>query len=181
VRWGAAVAALAVLALIGCGGDERTRRSAPPASSPDDAFVVRFYAHQQVGAELLRTAGPKVRGADVEPLVEPMQELREGTVERLEPYRERAGAPASLADLGVSQRQAAEDVTPAALDGVRPLTPAFLATMVRHDQGAIALLRAELERGRDPGVQAFARERLGQYTRELEDLNRAIAALQQTE
>ncbi len=181
MRRGAAAAALAVLALIGCGGDDRTRRPAPPASSLDDAFVVRFYGQQQAGAELLRTARPQVRGAEVKPLVEPMLQLREGTIERLESYREQAGAPDSLADLGVSKSQAAEDVTPAALDGVRPLTPAFLATMVRHDQGAIALLRAELERGRDPGVQALARELLGRYTQELEELNRAIAALQQTE
>jgi uncharacterized protein (DUF305 family) len=51
--------------------------------------------------------------------------------------------------------------------------------MVRHDQGALALLRAELERGRDPGVKAFARELLGQYAQELDELNRTIA--QQTE
>ena len=140
---------------------------------------MRFYTQQQTGAELLRTAGPKLRGGDAKRLVTPMQDLRERTLERLEPFRERTGSPESLGDLGVSPTEAAEDVTPAALDGVRPLTPAFLATMVRHDQGAVALLRAELEHGRDPGVKTFARELLGEYAQELEQLNRAIA--QQTE
>jgi uncharacterized protein (DUF305 family) len=171
-------AALAALALIGCGGD-RVERPAPPAAPADDAFVVRFYTHQQTGAELIRTAGPQLRGAGAKRLVTPMGELRQRTLERLEPFRERAGSPETLGDLGVSEAQAAEDVTPAALDDVRPLTPAFLATMVRHDQGALALLRAELERGRDPGVKAFARELLGQYAQELDELNRTIA--QQTE
>jgi uncharacterized protein (DUF305 family) len=168
----AAAAAFAAVALVGCGGAERVQRPAAPASSPDDAFVVRFYSHQQTGAELIRAVAPRVRPKR---LVTAMQELRADTLQRLEPFRERAGSPEALGNLGVSRDQAAEDVTPTALDGVRPLTPAFLATMVRHDQGAVALLRGQLERGRDPGLKAFARELLGLYTQELDRLNRAIA------
>ena len=52
--------------------------------------------------------------------------------------------------------------------------------MVRHDQGAIALARAELQRGADPAVKAAARAVVTEYASELADLNRAIAALQQT-
>jgi uncharacterized protein (DUF305 family) len=176
VRWSsAAVAALTVLALAGCGGDAGIERATPQASSPDDAFVVRFYQHQQTGAELVRTAGPELRGQAAKRLVKPMQEQRERTLARLDAFREQAGNPEALADLGVAREQTAEDVTPAALEGVRPITPAFLATMVRHDDGAVALLRAELEHGKNAAVKALARQLLGEYIAELEALNRAIA------
>jgi uncharacterized protein (DUF305 family) len=107
-----------------------------------------------------------------------MRELRERTIAQLEPYRERAGNVERLADIGVSDQQAAADVTGTSLDGARPLTPAFLATMVRHDRGAIALLRAELRHGRDAALQTLARGLMTEYLAELERLNRAIAAQQ---
>jgi uncharacterized protein (DUF305 family) len=173
----AAAAALAILALAGCGGD--SGREAAPAERPDDAFVVRAYAQQQVALALLRSVRERVRERDVRALIAPMVELRERRLAELEPLRTEVGAPEELADLGVSREQAAEDVTPTALDGVRPLTPAFLATMARHDAGVIALARAEVERGRDPKIQAVAREMVVEYTRELEAINRAIAAFQQ--
>ena len=62
---------------------------------------------------------------------------------------------------------------------MQPLAPAFLATMARHDAGVIALAQAEAQRGNDPKIQAVAREMVVEYTRELEAINRAIAALQQ--
>jgi len=173
----AGAATLAVLALAGCGGD--SGREAAPAARPDDAFVVRAYAQQQVAMELVRAARERVRERSVRPLIAAMLELRERRLAQLGPLRTEVGAPEELADLGVSREQAAEDVTPTALDGVRPLAPAFLATMARHDGGVIALARAEAERGNDPKIQAVAREMVVEYTRELEAINRAIAALQQ--
>jgi uncharacterized protein (DUF305 family) len=175
--WSAAAAALAVLALAGCGGD--SGREAAPATAPDDAFVVRAYAQQQVAQALLRSARERVREREVRRLIAPMLELRERRLAELGPLRTEVGSPDALADLGVSREQAAEDITPAALDGVRPLAPALLATMARHDAGLIALARAEAERGRDPAVQAVARAMIVEYTRELQRVNRAIAALQQ--
>jgi uncharacterized protein (DUF305 family) len=176
---GAATAALAALALAGCGGDEAAREPAR-ASAPDRAFVQRLYQQQQVGAELVRSVDGRLRTAAVKRLVKPMGELRERGLARLDPLRAPVEAPGELADLGVTREAAAEDIRATALEGVRPLEPAFLATMARHDQGAIALARAELEHGADPKVKAAARAVVTEYASELAELNRAIAALQQT-
>jgi uncharacterized protein (DUF305 family) len=142
--------------------------------------VLRLYEQQQVGAALVRSVEGRLRTAAVKRLVKPMGELRERGLTRLEPLRVAVDPPNEAADLGVSREAAAEDIRPTALEGVRPLEPAFLSTMVRHDQGAIALARAELERGSDPEVKAAARAVVTEYSSELADLNRAIAALQQT-
>jgi uncharacterized protein (DUF305 family) len=180
VRWlGAALVAL-VLTLAGCGG-ETVREPSAPARGLDDAFVVRLYAQQQAGAELVRAARARLREPAVKRLATEMRDLRERRLAELAPLREAAGAPEQLAELGVSRAQAAEDIRPDALESLRPLTAGFLALMARHDGGAIALARAELERGRDPKVKAIARAVVVEYTRELERITSTVAELQQTE
>jgi uncharacterized protein (DUF305 family) len=181
VRWrSAAAAALTAIALAGCGGDEPRSAGGRDGVTADDAFVVRLYAQQQASAELLRQARSRVRARPAKRLVVPMTELRKQTLARLEPHRKEVGAPAELADLGVSREQAAEDVTPASLKGVKPLDPAFLATMARLDDGATALAKAELARGRDPAIKDLARRLIVDLARESGRIDAAIAALQQT-
>jgi uncharacterized protein (DUF305 family) len=172
-----AALALAVLVLAGCGGDAPGRKAADP---PDDAFVVRLYAQQQTGAQVLRRVTGRLRDRAVTGLARRMRSLRRHELAALTPARRRAGAPARLPALGVTPEQAGEDIGPAALDGVAPLAPALLAVMARHDQGAIALARAELARGRRPAVKALARRIVIDYTGELDAINRALARLQQT-
>jgi uncharacterized protein (DUF305 family) len=172
--------ALAAVALAGCGGGSPARDDAADGPRPDDAFVVRVYAQQQTGAQVVRGATGRLRDAPVRKLARQMSALRRRELAAIAPHRRRAGAPEQLATLGVSRRQAAEDIGPTALDGVQPLTPAFLAVMARHDQGVIALARAELARGRVPAVKALARRLMIDHTRELDAINRTLARVQQT-
>jgi uncharacterized protein (DUF305 family) len=167
-------ALLAVLAMVGCGS--APSHPAAPAPSPDEAFVARRSAQQQVSVQLLRDARKRVRARAAKRLVAPMLSLRERAIAQLEPLRSGASAPEGL---NVTREQAAEDVTPDALDGVRPLDTAFLATMARLDNGAVALAKAELAQGRDPAVKEVARKLLTDYLGELKRVNEAVAALQQ--
>jgi uncharacterized protein (DUF305 family) len=165
-----------VAALVMVGGGSAPRRPTAPAPSPDEAFVARLSAQQQVGTQLLRDVRKNLRAREAKRLVAPMLALRERALAQLEPLR---SGSAGSEGLIVTREQAAEDVTPAALDGVRPLDPAFLATMARLDNGAVALAKAELAQGRDPAVKQVASKLLTDYLAELTRINEAVAALQQ--
>ena len=180
MTWRSAVAAaVAAIVLAGCGASD-SGRSAAPELPADDAFVVRLYAQQQAAAALLRDAEGQVRAPEAKRLVAPLLEQRETTIAQLEPHRREVDSPEELADLGVTREQAAEDVTPTALEGVRPLDPAFLATMARVGEGTIALAKAEVAQGRDSVVKEFAQQLIVDQMRENTRINRALAALQQT-
>ena len=169
--------ALIVLGLAGCGGNGGDGAEEQPRV--DDAFVVRLLAQQQAGAEVVRDAGERIKEPAVKRLVQRMERLREPRVNELASAYERVRNREELADLGVSAEQAAEDIGPNALDGVEPLTPAFLALMTRHDEGAIALARAQIQRGQQPELTALARRVVAESTRELTDISRALERLQQ--
>ena len=105
MRWtGAAAAALAVLALVGCGSGSEPERAPARASALDDAFVARLYEQQQTGAALVRSVEGRLRGAAVKPLVKPMGELRERGLARLEPLRKPDESPAAAGGLARSGR-----------------------------------------------------------------------------
>jgi uncharacterized protein (DUF305 family) len=162
------------LLAAGCGGEDS------PDPSPlriDDAFVTRIVPHQHVAAALADTAATKARGADVRRLARSMRAMRRRTLPALDDRLTRVPAAPPPADLGVAAEQAGDEVTPAALDAARPLDPAFLTVMTHHDQGALALVAAELERGRDPAVKAAAQRLAAELTRELARINRMLSAI----
>jgi uncharacterized protein (DUF305 family) len=168
----AVAAALVVLGLAGCGGDGGGGAEAPPPV--DDAFVVRLLAQQQAGAEVVRYTGERIEEADVKRLVRRMERLREPRITELAAANERVRSREDLGDLGVSVEQAAENIGPTALVGVEPITPGFLALMTRHNEGAIALARAEIKRGTRPETKELARRVIAESQRELTDIGRAL-------
>lgn len=103
---------------------------------------------------------------------------RQGMREALRPLRARVPADLTeLADLGVSSRAAAEDLTPRAVEGVEPFDPAFLVTMRRDAKGALALLDAEVRLGRDPEVRALAKSARVVHADQLQRIDRALSSL----
>jgi uncharacterized protein (DUF305 family) len=168
--------------VVACGG--KPAPQSPPAVPlrADDAFIVRIAAHQQTGLALARDAAEAGKSVSVRRLAAQIAADREKSLpvllERLAdvPSRDR------LPDLGVSPQEAADGIGPDALKGAQPLDTAFLTLMTQHNQGSLALVRAELAQGEDPATKAIA-QRVGADTaRELDKLNRALAdAAQQTE
>jgi uncharacterized protein (DUF305 family) len=170
-----------VLALLvaGCGG-KATPESQPPAPlQADDAFIVRIAGHQQTGLALARDAASEGTKVSVRELAAQIVARREKTLpallERLAEVPSRDGLP----DLGVSPREAAEGIGPDALKGAQPLDTAFLTLMTQHNQGSLALVRAELAKGKDPATKAIAQRVGADAARELDKLDRALADVAQ--
>ena len=171
-----AAALLCAAALAGCADDGGSGSSAP-APRPDDAFLVRYFEHQQRGLRLAEAGREEARAAPVRRIAAEMVRARKRTIAELEERRAKADAGDELADLGVSTRDAAEEVGADDLEGVRPFDRSFLALMARHDEGAIALARAGARKARDPAVRALADKAAAGTMRELGEISRVLAAL----
>jgi uncharacterized protein (DUF305 family) len=170
------LAAMAIVA--GCGHDDNA--SGPEAATLDDAFVSRIVPHQHVAAALADTAVREARTPDVRRLARKMRAMRRRTLPALDDRLSRVPGTAKLPDLGVSRQQAADEVTPQALRASRPIDTAYLTIMARHDQGALALVKVELDRGRDQSVKASAQRLAAELTRELALLSDALQAAART-
>ena len=157
--------------VAGCGGDD------PKTPDPlrfDHAFVARIVPHQHVALELGEMAARDARRVAVRRLARSTVALRRRSLPALDDLLARVPPSQRSAELGVTPRQAAEEVTPDALRSARPLDPAFLTVMTRHDQGALALVQAELRLGRDGAVKAAAQRLAADLTRELARISRAL-------
>lgn len=173
------IALVLTLLVAGCGG-KPTAQSQPSAPlQADDAFIVRISGHQQTGLALARDAASEGTSMSVRKLAAQIVASREKTLpvllERLAEVPSRDGLP----DLGVSPQEAADGIGPDALKGARPLDTAFLTLMAQHNQGALALVRAELAKGKDPATKAMAQRVGADVARELDKLNRALTDVAQ--
>jgi uncharacterized protein (DUF305 family) len=172
----AALGAIATLALVpGCGGEDDPK---PDAPRYDDAFVSRIVPHQHVALAIAEAGARDARRPEIRLLARRMRAMRRRAMPALDDrLRRTPAATSTLPDLGVSAQQAAEEVTPQALAASKPIDPAYLTIMTRHDQGALALVQAELRLGRDPAVKAAAQRLAAELTRELARLSRALRDL----
>jgi uncharacterized protein (DUF305 family) len=171
-----AAALLCAAAIAGCGEDDRSTSSAAPPRA-GDAFLIRFYDHQQRGLALAKAGRREARTAPVRRIAAAMVRDRKRLLGELSDRRATASADGELADLGVSAREAAEDVGPDDLEGVRPFDRSFLALMARHDEGAIALARAGARAAEDPGLRALAGRARAASSRELGEISRTLARI----
>jgi uncharacterized protein (DUF305 family) len=160
-------------AAAGCGGDE----SPDPPPRLDDAFVARIVPHQHVALALADTAAREARSPAVRRLARSIRAMRRRTLPAFEDRLARVGEHSRESNLGVSAQQAADEVTPEALSASRPIDVAFVTIMTRHDEGALALVRAELARGQEPAVQASAQRLAAELTRELARLSKVLRSL----
>lgn len=160
------------MAIAACGSTDQTQ----PLRA-DDAFIVRIARHQQTGLELARSAATQARQASVRRLARHIVSSRRQTLPTLMEQLARMPSGGDRPALGVTTAQAAEDIRPDALQGARPVDPAFLTVMTQHDRGAIALARAELQHGRDSATKAVAQRVAADSTGELARLSVALLEL----
>lgn len=155
---------------LGCGGEKDTAA----AARPDDAFVVRVTRQQQVGLALAKTG---LEHAATRALARDMVAMRERTLGILAGPLSRVVDDAATADLGVSPQQGAEDLTPDALRGARPFERAFLLVMLHHEEGALTLASAQLQRGEDPEIRAVAQRLATETARESGRVRRRLQTI----
>ena len=88
---------------------------------------------------------------------------------------ELAGAGVERGELGVPAHAMGMEMDMQALETARPFDRAFMEEMTVHQQGAITMARAELERGADPELQALARSIIAEQEREIRAMRARLA------
>lgn len=188
---GAAVTLTLAGGLAACGDDDTgtngmdrsnmpmntTVRSTTPATGKqiDEAFVRQMIPHHEMAVVMAKSAQKQAEHQEIKDLADAIIAAQEKEIRELRQIAKDSGFDVGSAgpmmagdarmmgmdmdDMGMSMR--AED-----LDGASDFDRAFIAMMVPHHRGAIAMAEVELAKGSDP---------------ELKTLAKGIIAAQQTE
>lgn len=171
--WPVAVvaAALALIAVAGCGGDD----DGDAAAETDGAFVVEMTAHHEAAIEMAEMAQENAAHAEIRGLADEIAAAQSEEIDGMAEMHERMfGESMGEADhgtLGMSGHEMGMDMEITELENARPFDRAFIDAMVAHHQGAIRMARVELEQGSDQEVQDLAEAIIAAQSREIEQMN----------
>ena len=162
--------AAGALLLAACGGDD------PAGTGADRAFAGAMVPHHTSAIEMAELARERGESAFVRRLAEDVVRSQRAEIETLRREdAELAEAGVERGDLGVPAHAMGMDMDMQALETARPFDRAFMEEMTVHHQGAVAMARAELERGEDPELQALARSIIAEQEREIRAMRAQLA------
>lgn len=140
-------------------------------SETDGAFIVGMVPHHTAAVEMAQMALDRSEHREVKRLA---QDIVDSQIEEIGVLRaihvRLYGAPLSSmsGDHGAMPGMSAEmGATPAELNAAPEFDRAFLDAMVPHHQGAIAMAKQEVAKGRDSELRRIARRIIEAQTREI--------------
>lgn len=165
-------AALAVLAVAGCGSDD------PPATAGDGvdrAFVAEMIPHHRSAVEMAEVAQERGSSAFVKQLADDIVRTQQEEITTMRAQdAELADAGVEKGDLGVPDSMMGMSMDTASLRTATPFDAAFLRMMLPHHTGALVMAKAELAKGADPELKALAREIISAQEREIREMRAAL-------
>ena len=157
--------AAGALLLAACGGDD------PAGSGADRAFAGAMVPHHRSAVEMAEVALDRGERPFVRRLARDVIRSQTAEIETLRREdAELAEAGVERGDLGVPAHAMGMDMDAGALRGADPFDRAFMEMMTEHHRGAIAMARAELERGEDPELRGLARSIVAEQEREIREM-----------
>lgn len=172
----AAIAALLVLALpalAACGSSTTKTAGANvgPGNPVDRAFVAEMVPHHRSAVAMARIAKDEARTPFVKTLAANVTRTQNREIAQMQRVDRRlADVDVRKGDLGMDDHMTGQDMDPDMLRGARPFDARFIAMMVPHHEGAIAMAKVELTRGENPELKALARSIIAAQRREVRQM-----------
>ncbi|MGA5097426.1 DUF305 domain-containing protein [Streptomyces lavendulocolor] len=195
VRRGAAVAAAgtAALVLAACGsngdgsaGHDGHASKSPATSAPaaqgqhnaaDVAFAKGMIPHHRQAVEMAGLAPTRAESAEVKKLADEIQEAQDPEIKTLSGWLTSWGEQVPAEGVmdhsshGMAGMMTAEEMDELENSSGKAFDTAFLAMMIRHHEGAVAMARTEKAEGAFPDAKAMADVIITSQTAEIARMN----------
>jgi uncharacterized protein (DUF305 family) len=171
--------ALAVSALLvagfGTSDSSANRRSATLGNQVDRAFVAQMIPHHQMAVQMAKIAQRRGKSAFVKQLASDIvrtQTKEIATMRAADQRLRRAGI--KKGSLGVPEHMMGMSGDVASLRTTKAFDRTFLPMMIPHHQGAVAMARAELAKGKDPQLKRLAQNIITAQQREIRAMRKQL-------
>lgn len=155
-----ALAVAGALLGAGCGGSDSSDDSASkaPVGNPvDRGFAADMIPHHEDAVQMAQIAQRRGSSDFIKKLADDIVKTQRAEISTLRAADQRlTRANVPEGSLGVPQHMMGMDDNPASLKTAKPFDRAFIRMMIPHHEGAVAMARAEMARGKDPELMKLA-------------------------
>jgi len=149
--------ALVVAVGAGCGSDDKSSSSKATGNAVDRAFVQQMVPHHRSGIEMAAIARTEATGSFVKKIAADISSAQTREIAQLRRVDgPLAAAGIEVGDLGITHEQMGMMMDAKELHGAKPFDDKFIAMMVPHHEGAIAMARVELAKGENAELKKLA-------------------------
>ena len=161
------------LAFAGCGGDSTNDSASQGVNGnpTDRAFVKEMIPHHESAIEMARVAERRGQSRFVKDLAADIIRTQGAEIQALR--REDEGletAGVEVGSLDMERGMMGMDMDVSMLESADPFDREFLKMMIPHHEGAVAMAKLELEKGKDPELRRLAEALIAAQEREIREM-----------
>lgn len=161
------------LGLTACGEDDATVAGDAPGNGADRAFVADMIPHHRSAVDMADVAAERSERPEIKQLAETIISTQNAEIEQMEGFDQRLQeAGVEKGDLGIPAHEMGMDMDASMLEQAEPFDREFIDMMIPHHQGAIRMVRAELEKGENPELEQLAEQMIDSQSREIDEMNK---------
>jgi len=173
-----ALAVAGALFSAGCGDSDSSDDGASPATggnSVDRAFVADMIPHHESAVQMAQIAQRRGSSEFVKKLADDIVKTQNAEISTMRAADRRLkNAGVKAGSLGVPEHMMGMDDDPASLKTATPFDRAFIRMMIPHHEGAIAMAKAEIEKGKDSELKTLADDIITAQQREIGEMREHV-------
>ena len=160
----------------GCGDSSDDSASPATGGNPvDRAFVADMIPHHESAVQMAQIAQQRGSSEFVKELADDISKTQNAEISTMRAADRRLkNAGVKAGSLGVPEHMMGMDDDPASLKTATPFDRAFIRMMLPHHEGAVAMAKAELSKGKDSELKALAGDIITAQQREIGEMREHI-------